>query len=122
VFGLHDKAAHAIAFYGAAVGLFIIAPKHRRDDLALFIVAAALGAELLQYFTGRSVSVTDFLAGAGGVFAAWLPGRVEQLRHAARRHPNLTFGQIANIGRRRRRREKAAVAGRPAAIRRVRRA
>jgi len=101
-FGLNDKAAHAIAFYAVAVGLFLIAPRRRRSDLALFVVAAALGAECLQYFTGRRVSVGDFLAGAGGVVAAWLPGRVEQLRHAARGYPNLTPTQIRTLDRRRR--------------------
>lgn len=102
VFGLNDKAAHALAFYGLTVGLFLAAPIHRRDDLALFVVAAALGMELLQHFTGRSVSVTDFLAGLGGIAAAWLPGRIEQMRDVARRHPNLTPRQIAEVNRRRR--------------------
>lgn len=121
VFGLNDKAAHAIAFYGVAVGLFLIAPKRRRDDLALFVVAAALGAELLQAFTGRSVSVTDFLAGAAGVAAAWLPGRIEQLREAVRRHPDLTLTEIAHISRRSRN-VRAAAARRPATANKARRA
>ena len=41
VFGLNDKTAHGVAFYGVTTGLFLIAPRQRRDDLALFVVAAA---------------------------------------------------------------------------------
>lgn len=119
-FGLNDKAAHAIAFYGITVGLFLISPSRRRDDLAVFVIAAALAAEGLQFFTGRSVSVGDFLAGAGGAVAAWLPGFVEQVRHAARRHPNLTLAQASAINRRRRARASAVQnPGSPARIRRT---
>jgi hypothetical protein len=104
VFGLNDKAAHVIAFYGVASGLFLIAPNQRRDDLALYVIAAAFGAELLQALTGRSVSVIDFLAGAAGVAAAWAPGRIEQLRQAFRRHPDMTLAEIDRLDRRLRRR------------------
>lgn len=110
VFGLNDKAAHLIAFYGLAVALFAIAPNRRRGDLALFLVAAALGVELLQGLTGRSVSITDFLAGSAGVGAAWLPGQVERLRYLARTRPDLTFAEIAASDKRRRRRRQPKVA------------
>ena len=100
VFGLNDKAAHAIAFYGLAIALFTVAPRARRDDLALFVIASALGIELLQGLTGRSFSVMDFLAGAAGVTAAWLPGRIEDLRFEARRHPDVTFAEITARRRR----------------------
>ena len=83
MFGLDDKAAHAVAFYGVASGLFLIAPNQRRDDLALYVIAAAFGAELLQALTGRSVSVIDFLAGAAGVAAAWAPWSYERLATAS---------------------------------------
>jgi len=99
-FGLNDKAAHAIAFYGLSIALFTVAPRARRDDLALFVIASALGVELLQGLTGRSVSVMDFLAGAAGVTAAWAPGRIEDLRFEARRHPDLTFAEITARRRR----------------------
>ncbi|NBB65816.1 hypothetical protein GVN18_41875 [Pseudomonas sp. ODNR1LW] len=118
-FGLSDKAAHAIAFYLLTVGLFLIAPNRRRDDLVIFTVAAALAAEGLQFFTGRSVSIGDFLAGAAGALAAWLPGFVEQVRHAARRYPHLTLSQAARLDRRRRA-AKSAVQ-RPSSPRRIRR-
>jgi hypothetical protein len=119
VFGLNDKAAHALAFYGLTVFLFLIAPKRRRDDLVLFVIAAALAAEGLQFFTGRSVSMGDFMAGAAGALGAWLPGFVEQVRHAARRHPDLTLAQAARLNRRRRGRVSAPKA---AAAERIRRA
>ena len=51
VFGLNDKAAHVIAFYGVASGLFLIAPNQRRDDLALYIIAAAFGADAFVRFS-----------------------------------------------------------------------
>ncbi|WP_312598697.1 hypothetical protein [Brevundimonas sp.] len=104
VFGLNDKTAHVIAFYGVASGLFLIAPRQRRDDLALFVIAAAFAVELLQGLTGRSVSIIDFLAGSAGVVAAWAPGRIEQLRAAFRQSPDLTFSEIARADRRLRRR------------------
>lgn len=103
VFGLNDKAAHVIAFYGLAIALFTIAPTRRRGDLSLFLVAAALGVELLQGLTGRSVSVVDFLAGSLGVCAAWAPGQIERLRHLARTRPDHTFAEIADDDKRRRR-------------------
>lgn len=112
--GLDDKAAHAVAFYGVASGLFLIAPRQRRDDLALFVVAAAFAAELLQALTGRSVSIVDFLAGSAGVSAAWAPGRIEQLRHTFRRSPDQTLGEIARADRRLRRRRAAAQAAQAA--------
>ena len=95
MFGLNDKAAHVVAFYG----------------VALFVVAAAFAAELLQGLTGRSVSIVDFLAGSAGVLAAWAPGRIEQIRQAFRRSPDLTFAEIARADRRLRRRRTAV--GRP---------
>ncbi|WAC60544.1 hypothetical protein [Brevundimonas sp. SL130] len=119
-FGLNDKAAHAIAFYAVTVGLFLIAPSRRRDDLVIFVIAAALAAEGLQFFTGRSVSMGDFLAGAAGAAAAWLPGFVEQVRHAARRHPNLTLAQASAFSRRRRARPSTAPSS--ASASRIRRA
>lgn len=114
VFGLNDKAAHAIAFYGLASGLFLIAPRQRRDDLTLFVIAAAFAVELLQALTGRSVSMADFLAGAAGAGAAWAPGRIEQLRRAFRRAPDLTFSEIARGDRRLRRPDGAGDRPRPA--------
>ncbi|KAK0360837.1 hypothetical protein LTR94_025758 [Friedmanniomyces endolithicus] len=109
--GMNDLTAHAIAFYLATLGLFAIAPTRRRDDLIFFVMAGALAVEVLQPATGRSMALSDFLAGVAGVLCAYLPGRVEWLRQAARRHPNLSFSEIR--ARDRRRRMKAAVAPTP---------
>lgn len=105
-FGMNDTAAHALAFYLATMGLFLIAPTRRRDDLILFVIAAALAVEIIQPFTGRSMALSDFLAGVGGVMTAYLPGRIEWFRKTARRYPNMTYAEIR--ARDRRRRMKAA--------------
>ncbi len=120
MFGLNDKTAHVVAFYGLASGLFLIAPRQRRDDLALFVVAAAFALELLQGLTGRTVSIIDFLAGSAGVAAAWAPGRIEQLRAAFRQSPDLTFNEMARADRRLRRRRPQNERRRPSPIATVR--
>lgn len=112
-FGMTDTVAHALAFYLATVGLFLVAPMRRRDDLALFVIAAALAVEIIQPFVGRSMALSDFLAGLGGVMAAYAPGRVEQFRQAVRRHPNSSLGEILALDRRRRIENDAHI---PAAI------
>ncbi len=89
VFGLNDKAAHALAFYGLSLSLFAVAPRSRRQDLCLLAVAAALLIEVLQHFTGRSMSIGDFLAGTGGVAAAWAPGKAEDIRRFFRGESDL---------------------------------
>lgn len=101
-FGMNDTAAHALAFYLATLGLFLIAPARRRDDLILFVIAAALAVEIIQPFTGRSMALSDFVAGVGGVMAAYLPGRIEWFRQAARRYPHTSFAEIRARDRRRR--------------------
>lgn len=110
-FGLNDTAAHAIAFYLGALALFAVAPSRRRDDLILFAVAAALAVEVLQPLTGRSASITDFLAGVAGVMAAYAPGKIEAFRRTARRYPHLSYAEIRVRDRRRR----MAAATRPTA-------
>jgi len=106
-FGMTDTVAHALAFYLATLGLFLVAPMRRRDDLALFVIAAALAVEIIQPFVGRSMALSDFLAGVGGVMAAYAPGRVEQFRQTVRRHPHSSFGEILALDRRRRSSEGA---------------
>ena len=84
VFGLGDKAAHTIVFYALTVGLYVTLPERRRGDLTLFAITAALAIELLQGLTGRSVSLSDFFAGAIGSTAAWVPGAAEEIRRKLR--------------------------------------
>jgi hypothetical protein len=107
-FGLSDTAAHAIAFFAAATGLFLVAPGWRRGDIAIGAVAFGVVIELLQGLTGRSMSITDVMADVLGVGVALIPGTIERLRWMARAHPDLTLAEIAARDRRvARRREKA---------------
>lgn len=100
-FGLSDTAAHAIAFFAATTGLFLVAPKWRRGDIAMGAIAFGVIIELLQGLTGRSMSVTDVLADLLGVAVALIPGTIEHLRWMARAHPDLTLAEIAAQDRRR---------------------
>lgn len=99
-FGLSDKAADAIAFFAATTGLFLIAPKWRRGDIALGAAGLGVLIELLQGLTGRSMSVTDVLADFLGIGVALIPGLIEQIRWMARAHPDLTLGEIRARDRR----------------------
>lgn len=98
--GLTDKAAHAIAFYGFTIGLFLSAPDWRRTDLALFALAFGILVEVAQGVTGREMSVRDVGADALGVAAATLPGMVERLRHHTRSRPDHSVWRILQGDRR----------------------
>jgi VanZ family protein len=87
-FGLTDFAAHAIAFYGLCCLWFLAGPRLRRNDVALVLIALGAAAEAAQGAVGRSMSLSDFLADAVGVFAAWAPSQIETLRQFAREHPD----------------------------------
>lgn len=110
--GLNDKAAHAIAFYGVALGLFAIAPHHRRTDLALAALAFGVLIELGQGLTGRSLSLADLAWDGAGILAALAPGLVERLRHHARLTPDQDFATLRALDRRSP--TPAGVGGRPA--------
>lgn len=107
VFHLSDKEAHALAFFGVTVGLFSIAPRWRRTDLALAALAFGVLIELAQGLTGRSVSLVDLIADSVGILAALVPGLVERLRHHVRTSPDVDFAVIRSLDRRR---PQAAVA------------
>lgn len=100
--GLSDKEVHAIAFFAVTVGLFVIAPRRRRTDLALAALAFGVIIELVQGLTGRSASLSDLMADSVGILAAVLPGMAERLRHHIRTHPNLDFGSIRMLDQRQR--------------------
>jgi hypothetical protein len=106
LFGLSDKEAHALAFYAVTNALFIVAPRTRRHDLAILAAAIGLIMELLQHFTGRDMSLGDFVADVIGITVAVLPGMVEHLRHQVRTHPNLSLKQLAAMDRRKVRRRR----------------
>ena len=109
VFHVTDKQAHAFAFFGVTLGLFAIAPRWRRTDLALAALAFGVLIELAQGLTGRSASLSDLMADGVGILAALLPGLVERLRHHVRTSPDIDFASI----RARDRRSRAAPAPAP---------
>lgn len=79
-FGLNDKEAHIIAFFGLTMMLHLAFPRIRRMDLALLVIVAGALIEVIQLFTGRSASVTDWLADVIGVAGATLPAYAESFR------------------------------------------
>ncbi|MEO6341069.1 MAG: VanZ family protein [Caulobacteraceae bacterium] len=101
-FALTDSQAHAIAFYGLTLFSLLAAPRVRRNDLALAMVAIGAAMELAQSVTGRSASFSDLAADSIGVFVAWAPTQVERVRRLARMHPYLSFAEIRAMDRRRR--------------------
>jgi VanZ family protein len=100
--GLSDIAAHVLAFYVLTIALLSVAPRSRREDLALIIVAFAIATEVLQGLTGRSMSLGDFAADMGGLIAATLPSYIDRLRYLVRTQPDLDFAIIAAEDRRHR--------------------
>lgn len=99
-FGLSDGLAHAVAFYGLTLLAFAVAPRTRRTDLAVWVLAFGLVIELAQGLVGRSLSLMDLLADAAGVGVATVPALIERFRDAARRRPYLTFAAIRERDRR----------------------
>lgn len=99
--GLSDAVAHAIAFYLLTVMAFLVAPRARRTDLWIMVMAFGVAVEIIQGFTGRSASLADLMADAFGATAAILPGLVERLRTDVRRHPYMSYRDIARLDRRR---------------------
>lgn len=100
MFGLTDKAAHALTFAGLTALAFVSYPNLRRADMALTAVMLAGGVELAQLLTGRDGSLLDWAAGAGGVAAIYLPGQIERLRYLAREHGSVPFMALQAVDRR----------------------
>lgn len=102
VFGLSDKAAHAIAFGGLVAVSFLAFPRMRRNDLAIAAVLLGASVELAQMFTAdRSASISDLLADTVGVGVVYLASHIENLRSLARKRGSATFADIAAQDRRR---------------------
>jgi VanZ family protein len=83
--GLSDKEAHAIAFFCLTAAALLAAPRIRRNDLALVVIALGASSEVAQTLVGRNGGVDDLLADCVGVFAAWAPTYVEHFRRRLRR-------------------------------------
>ena len=110
VFGLSDKAAHAIAFGGLAAVSFLAFPRMRRNDLAIAAILLGASVEVAQLFTAdRSASIVDLLADTVGVSFVYLASHIESLRDLARKRGAATFADIAAQDRRRGARRPAPV-------------
>lgn len=112
-FGLSDVVAHAIVFYLLTVIAFLVAPSSRRTDLWVMVIGFGIAVEIVQGLTGRSASLSDLMADAAGATAALVPGLVERLRNDVRRHPRLSYRDIARLDRRRHVRAASAEAADP---------
>jgi VanZ family protein len=109
VFGLSDKAAHAIAFGGLVAVSFVAFPRMRRNDLALAAVVLGASVEVAQLFTAdRSASLADLGADALGVGVVYLSSQIEGLRKLARDKGAMRFRDIKANDRRARRRPASA--------------
>jgi VanZ family protein len=110
VFGLSDKAAHAIAFGGLVAVSFLAFPRMRRNDLALAAVLLGASVEVAQLFTAdRSGSISDLMADTAGVGVVYLASHIENLRALARKRGYASFAEIAAQDRRRGTRRLAPV-------------
>lgn len=108
VFGLSDKAAHAIAFGSLLAVSFLAFPRMRRNDLALAAVLLGASVEVAQLFTAdRSASFADLFADGVGVSVTYFISHIEALRALARQRGGATFIEIAAQDRRRGARRKA---------------
>lgn len=102
VFGLSDKAAHAIAFGGLLAVSFLAFPRMRRNDLAIAAVLLGASVEVAQLFTSdRSASFGDLFADSLGVGVIYAASHIENLRSLARKRGGATFSEIAAQDRRR---------------------
>jgi VanZ family protein len=106
MFLLNDKSAHAIAFGSLTAVAFIAFPRLRRFDMARTVVLLGGAIELAQLVTGRSASLTDWLADVAGVAMIYLPSQIEVLRRLARERGDDSFALIHEQDRRRVRRRR----------------
>lgn len=107
VFGLSDKAAHAIAFGGLLAVSFLAFPRMRRNDLAIAALVMGAAVEVAQIIAHRDGNIPDWLADAAGILTVYGAGMIETVRKMAREQGDLTFVQIAAMDRRRGRRRQA---------------
>jgi hypothetical protein len=111
VFGLTDKAAHAIAFGALVAVSFIAFPRMRRNDLAIAAVMIGGCIEVAQMASiYRAASTSDLLADSLGVAVVWLCSQIEGLRSMARTNGYASIADEPKRNRRRSRRSRSAVA------------
>ena len=107
IFGLNDKAAHAIAFGCATLALLVAMPRSRRGDLALASLAMGALVEVIQGLVGRDADIFDLGADLAGIRMVYLMTQVETLRVLARDQGRQSFRTIRAGDRRRSRRARA---------------
>lgn len=108
IFGLDDKAAHALAFGGLLAVSFLAFPRSRRSDLTLAALVLGAAIEIAQIFDHRTASLLDWMADASGILAVYAASMIETVRKMTREQGDLTFSQIAAMDRRRARRRVVA--------------
>lgn len=115
IFGLNDKAAHAIAFGGLLAVSFLAFPRMRRNDLMIAALVLGAGVEVAQVIAHRDGNIPDWLADAAGVLTIYGASMIETVRKMAREQGDLTFDQIAALDRRQPR-ARPAVAFEPTVV------
>ncbi len=83
-FGLTDKEAHVIAFFGLTVLLLLSAPKVRRWDLAWLLAMFGGLIEIIQGQIGRDCDILDWVADCAGIAVVMIPIYVDRIRIRSR--------------------------------------
>ena len=83
-FGLTDKEAHALAFFGLTSFSILAAPRLRKLDIALFLVGVGGLIEIIQSLVGRDGELLDWLADSVGIALSVVPMYFEGFRRLAR--------------------------------------
>lgn len=83
-FGLSDKEAHILAFYGLASLSLLAMPRMRKWDVVIICLTIGGLIEVVQPLIGRSGNIFDWLADGVGVFLAVVPMMFEAARRRLR--------------------------------------
>jgi hypothetical protein len=83
-----DKLAHGTMFYGFTLLALVCLPWNRKGEIIVAVIAIGGASEVAQHFTGRDMSLFDWLADAAGVIVAAAPVYVARLREIARQGPD----------------------------------
>jgi hypothetical protein len=82
-----DKLAHGAMFYGFTLLALVCLPWNRKGDIVVAVIAIGGASEIAQHFTGRDMSLFDWLADAAGAIVAAAPVYVARLRQIAQQAP-----------------------------------
>jgi len=83
-FGLTDKEAHALAFFGLTSLSLLAMPRLRKLDVAICLVGIGGLIEIIQSLIGRDGDIMDWLADSIGISLSVVPMYFEWIRQAAR--------------------------------------